>query len=68
MTWTNTKITPILLYGNDNTAKFCRMLTDAGFDHVNIIYEGLWSMVSGAANFTDLKGIKPLLTDHEVLY
>ena len=62
------KQAPILVYGNDDPAKFCRMLNDAGFENVNIIYDGLWSMVSGAANFSELQGIKPLLTDHEGLY
>lgn len=62
------KNSTVLVYGSDNTAKYCKELKNAGFTNVNLVYGGMWDMVSSSFNIKSLQGIRPLLTDHEGLY
>ncbi len=63
------KSLPVLLYGsNGDAAKLAAELKSRGFTNVNIIYPGMWGMVSASSNYTELKGIREFLADHEGLY
>lgn len=57
----------ILLYG-DNAAECCVVLKNSGFDNVNLLYGGLWDILSATFNIKKFKDSKPVLVDHEGIY
>lgn len=62
------KKSTLIIYGSDEAALYCKELKLAGFENVNLLYGGLWDVVSASFNIQSLKEIKSLLVDHEGLY
>lgn len=59
----------ILVYGSDSQAANCsKKLTDAGYTNVNVLFGGLWSMISSSANDKQFGNIKPYMENYEGLY
>jgi hypothetical protein len=44
------------------------MLKINGFENVNLLYGGMWDMVSSVANINSMTDALPFLVDHEGLY
>ena len=57
----------IVVYG-ENAAKYCAELKKMGFEEVNLVYGGLWDLVSASFNIKSLKDSKALFVDHKGLY
>lgn len=57
----------IILYGK-NAPDYCLKLKLAGFKDVNLIYGGLWDIVSATFNMKKFKNDKDLLVDHDGIY
>lgn len=59
----------ILIYGGgDDPARCAKILTDAGYKNVNLLYGGLWSMVSVYANVKGYTYIKDYMENYEGMY
>lgn len=60
---------PVLVYGNDDGAKYARKLVLAGFRKVYLQYDGMWGFLYARFNIVQLKErVAPLLENHEGLY
>jgi rhodanese-related sulfurtransferase len=57
----------VVVYGSD-AASVSTELKKMGFEHVNLIYGGLWDVVSATYNIKSLKEAKSLLVNHHGLY
>jgi len=63
------KTSAVLVYGTpDASAAYCKELKNAGFTNVNLMYGGIWDLVSASFNIKSMRGVRPLLTDHDGLY
>ena len=58
----------ILVYGNRQAYKCCKHLKEAGFENVNIVYGGLWELVSTSANIYGFKSLRSYFENNEGLY
>ncbi|TND10322.1 MAG: rhodanese [Bacteroidetes bacterium] len=54
--------------GGGDGATCSKALKDAGLRNVNLVYDGMWGLVSASFNVKDMKEIKSLLVDHDGLY
>lgn len=63
----NYKNASVLLYGN-SAAKCGRLLYEAGFKNVNIVYDGIWGLVSTIKNVDGLQHLQTFLENNEGLY
>jgi len=57
----------IVVYGSD-AASIAAELKKMGFENVNLVFVGLWEIVSATHNIKSLKQAKSILVDHEGLY
>ncbi len=59
----------LIIYGTVSAAALsCKKLKEHGFEDVNLIYGGLFDMVSSSFNIKSLMEIKSLLVNHQGLY
>ncbi len=59
----------ILLYGSgDGAYKCAKILEENGFKNVNVLIEGLWSLVSTYANIKGYEDIKNLIENHKGMW
>jgi len=61
------KKSPIVIYGAE-AADYCVELRKMGFENVNLIYGGLWDIVSATFNIKKFKESRSLLVNHDGLY
>jgi rhodanese-related sulfurtransferase len=63
------KKTAILLYGSGDTpAKCAKLLKELGYENVNLLYGGLWSMVSVYANVKGYSYIKDYFENYQGMF
>jgi rhodanese-related sulfurtransferase len=62
------KNSKILVYGGNDAAACCKKLKALGFEHVSLIYGGLWDMVSAYANIDGFQNVRSYLENNEGLY
>jgi rhodanese-related sulfurtransferase len=62
------KTSEILVYGNGDQAKNCRILIDHGYKNVNLLYGGIFSLIYVYANVEGYRNVKSLLANYEGLY
>ncbi|MBS1493130.1 MAG: rhodanese-like domain-containing protein [Bacteroidetes bacterium] len=59
----------ILIYGSgDDPARCAKLLKELGYENVNLLYGGLWSMVSVYANVKGYSFIKDYMENYEGMY
>jgi rhodanese-related sulfurtransferase len=59
----------VLLYGEYvGAAKYCKKLKELGFENVNLVYGGLWNVISTSANVKGFDDIKPLMENYDGFY
>jgi rhodanese-related sulfurtransferase len=63
----NRKNATVLVYGS-MAAMCCKQLSEQGFKNVNMLYSGLWDIVSASFNAKECDYFRSILVNHEGLY
>lgn len=58
----------IYVYGSDEAAHFCKLLSDAGYKNVNCLSTDFWSFIFTYANVPGFRNIKDLMENYEGMY